>query len=256
MENIFDTHAHYADRAFDEDRYAVLDELPSKGVRFVTLASSSVEDTRENSEISLKYDYIYTAAGVHPENAHENPSDHLETVERAARENPKVRAIGEIGLDYHYDGYSRDKQITLFSEQLELAKALDLPVIVHSRDACEDTLDILKKYRPKGVVHCFSGSAETAAEIIKLGMYVGFTGVLTFKNAKKALRALEAVPMDRLLLETDCPYMAPVPFRGKRCDSSMIAFTAEKAAEIKGMTTQEMLDATCRNGMEFYRIQE
>ncbi len=254
MENIFDTHAHYADRAFDEDRYTVLDELPSKGVRFVTLASSSVEDTRENSGISLKYDYIFTAAGVHPESVDDNPSDYLETVERVARENPKVRAIGEIGLDYHYDGYSREKQIKLFSEQLELAKALDLPVIVHSRDACEDTLDILKKYRPKGVVHCFSGSAETAAEILKLGMYVGFTGVLTFKNAKKALRALEAVPMDRLLLETDCPYMAPVPFRGKRCDSSMIAFTAEKAAEIKGMTTQEMLDATCRNGMEFYRI--
>lgn len=254
IENIFDTHAHYADRAFDEDRDHILAQLPSKGVRFVTLASSSVEDTAENSAISLKYDYIYAAAGVHPESVDTNPENYLDIVADTVRNNPKIRAVGEIGLDYHYDGFDRDKQIKLFSEQLELAKELDLPVIVHSRDACEDTLNILKKYRPKGVVHCFSGSAETAEEIVKLGMYVGFTGVITFKNAKKAIRALEAVPMERLLLETDCPYMAPVPYRGKRCDSSMIAMTAARAAEIKGMSTQEMLDITCRNGMEFYKI--
>ena len=131
-----------------------------------------------------------------------------------------------------------------------------MPVIVHSRDATEDTLSILKSHRPKGVVHCFSGSAETAKEIIKLGMYIGFTGVLTFKNAKKALKALEEVPMDRLLLETDCPYMAPVPFRGKRCDSSMIAYTAEKAAEIKGLGVQELIDITCKNGLEMYDIND
>ena len=130
-----------------------------------------------------------------------------------------------------------------------------MPVIVHSRDACEDTLDLLREFQPKGVVHCFSGSAETAKEIIKFGMYIGFTGVLTFKNAKKALRALEAVPLDRLLLETDCPYMAPVPFRGQRCDSSMIAYTAEKAAEIKGIPVDELLEITCRNGMALYNIQ-
>ena len=129
-----------------------------------------------------------------------------------------------------------------------------MPVIVHSRDACEDTLNMLKKHRPKGVVHCFSGSAETAKEIIKLGMYIGFTGVLTFKNAKKALKALEEVPLDKLLLETDCPYMAPVPFRGKRCDSSMIAYTAAAAAEIKGIDTQEIIDITCENGKRFYGI--
>lgn len=139
---------------------------------------------------------------------------------------------------------------------MALAKELDLPVIIHSRDAVEDTLTLLKKHRPRGVVHCFSGSAEVAKEIIKLDMYIGFTGVLTFKNAKKALKALAEVPMDRLLLETDCPYMAPVPFRGKRCDSSMIAYTAEKAAEIKEMDVQELLDITCRNGMTFYGINE
>jgi TatD DNase family protein len=129
-----------------------------------------------------------------------------------------------------------------------------MPVIVHSRNATEDTVEILKEYHPRGVVHCFSGSAETAKEILKLGMYIGFTGVLTFNNAKKALKALAEVPLDKLLLETDCPYMAPVPFRGKRCDSSMIAYTAEKAAEIKGVTVQELIDATCRNGMTMYGI--
>ena len=255
MNNIFDTHAHYADHAFDEDREQVLASLPEKGVKYVTLASSSVDDTAENSELSQKYDYIYAAAGVHPESVDSNPADYLEIVRRTISANPKVRAVGEIGLDYHYDGYDRDKQIKLFREQLELARELDMPVIVHSRDACEDTLDLLREFQPKGVVHCFSGSAETAKEIIKLGMYIGFTGVLTFKNAKKALRALEAVPLDRLLLETDCPYMAPVPFRGQRCDSSTIAYTAQKAAEIKGIPVDELLNITCRNGMALYNIQ-
>lgn len=252
--NIFDTHAHYADHAFDDDRASVLAELPSKGVALVMLASSSVEDTVRNAELANKYDYVYAASGVHPESADTNPPDYLDTVERTARDNPKVRAIGEIGLDYHYEGFNREAQIEIFCRQIELAEKLGLPVIVHSRDASEDTLEILKKYKPKGVVHCFSGSAETAREIVKLGMYIGFTGVLTFKNAKKALRALEAVPTDRLLLETDCPYMAPVPFRGQRCDSSMIAYTAEKAAEIKGLTTQEILDITMENGKRMYKI--
>lgn len=255
MNNIFDTHAHYADRAFDEDREQVLAALPEKGVKYVTLASSSVEDTAENSELAQKYVYIYAAAGVHPESVDTNPADYLETVRKAISENPKIRAVGEIGLDYHYDGYDREKQIKLFREQLELACELDMPVIVHSRDACEDTLVLLREFKPKGVVHCFSGSAETAKEILKLGMYIGFTGVLTFKNAKKALRALAEVPLDRLLLETDCPYMAPVPFRGKRCDSSMIAYTAQKAAEIKGIPVDELLEITCRNGMALYNIQ-
>lgn len=254
MNNIFDTHAHYADRAFDEDRFELLDKLPEMGVKYVMLASSSVEDTAENAAIAQKYGYIYAASGVHPESVDENPENYLDIVRETALSSPKIKAIGEIGLDYHYDGYSREKQLKLFEEQLILAKELDLPVIVHSRDACEDTLNMLKKHRPKGVVHCFSGSAETAKEIIKLGMYIGFTGVLTFKNAKKALKSLEEVPLDRLLLETDCPYMAPVPFRGKRCDSSMIAYTAAAAAEIKGIDTQEIIDITCENGKRFYGI--
>lgn len=254
MNNIFDTHAHYADCAFNADRDELLESLPEKGVKYIMLASSSVDDTAENAVIAKKYDYIYSASGVHPESVDSNPENYLDIVKKTALSSEKVRAIGEIGLDYHYDGYNRDKQIKLFEEQLLLARELDLPVIVHSRDACEDTLDILKKYKPNGVVHCFSGSAETAKEVIKLGMYIGFTGVLTFRNAKKSLKALEAVPLDRLLLETDCPYMAPVPFRGKRCDSSMIAYTAEKAAEIKNIDVQELIDITCENAKRFYNI--
>ena len=252
--NIFDTHSHYADSAFDGDRDELLAALPDKGVRFAALAGSSMQDSAENVALAQKYGYIYAAVGVHPESVDETPSDYREKLTELVKSSEKVRAIGEIGLDYHYENYDRDKQILFFRQQLELARELSLPVIVHSRNASEDTLDILKEYRPAGVVHCFSGSAEVAREVIKLGMYIGFTGVLTFKNAKKALRALEAVPLDRLLLETDCPYMSPEPLRGRRCDSSMICYTAEKAAQIKGVSTQELLDITCRNGMDFYHI--
>ena len=254
INNIFDTHAHYADSAFDEDREAVLAELPSKGVSYVMLASSSVKDTAENAQLAGCYDYIYAASGVHPESVDTDPEDYLDIVRKTALSSPKIKAIGEIGLDYHYEGYDREKQIRFFEEQIVLAKELGLPIIVHSRDATEDTMTLLKKHRPQGILHCFSGSAETAKEVIKLGMYIGFTGVITFKNAKKAIKALEAVPLDRLLLETDCPYMAPVPFRGKRCDSSMIAYTAEKAAEIKGISVQEFVDITCENAKRIYSI--
>lgn len=252
---IFDTHSHYADHAFDEDREQVLAGLPDKGVELVMLAASDMRDCAANSELAEKYDYVYAAAGIHPESLDETPEDYLDFLRSIIASNPKIKAVGEIGLDYHYEGYDREKQIRFFREQLALAAELDMPVIVHSRDATEDTVEILKEFRPRGVVHCFSGSAETAKEILKLGMYIGFTGVLTFKNSKKALKALEAVPLDRLLMETDCPYMAPEPFRGRRSDSSMIAFTAAKAAEIKGVPTEELIDITCRNGMKMYGIE-
>lgn len=254
INNIFDTHAHYADHAFDGDREELLGKLPETGVAYVMLASSSVEDTAENALLAQKYDYIYAASGVHPESVETNPENYLDIVRTTALSSSKIKAIGEIGLDYHYDGYDREKQIRLFEEQIILARELDLPIIVHSRDASEDTLNILKKHKPRGVIHCFSGSAETAREVIKLGMYIGFTGVLTFKNAKKALKALAEVPNDRLLLETDCPYMAPVPFRSKRCDSSMIAYTAAAAAQVKEMDVQELVDMTCENAKRFYDI--
>ena len=252
--NIFDTHGHYADHAFDEDRDELLRSLPEKGVRYVTLPGSDHEDSAFNAKLAEQYDYLYFAAGFHPEYADKCPDNHIDITRDIIKGAKKAVAVGEIGLDYHYDGYDREKQIKIFEEQMELAKELDLPVIIHSRDAVEDTLMLLKKHHPRGIVHCFSGSAEVAKEVIKLDMYIGFTGVLTFNNAKKALKALAEVPMERLLMETDCPYMAPVPFRGKRCDSSMIAYTAEKAAEIKGTDVQKLIDITCRNGREIYSI--
>lgn len=255
MNNIFDTHSHYNDHAFDSDRDSVLDSLSEKGIKYIMLASVSVDDTEKNITLAEKYDYIYTSAGVHPENIEENPENYLESIRKLALSSAKVKAVGEIGLDYHYDGYNREKQIQLFEEQIILASELNLPVIVHSRDASEDTLNILKKHKPKGVLHCFSGSAETAKEVINLGMYIGFTGVITFKNAKKAVRALEAVPLDRLLIETDCPYMSPEPLRGKRCDSSMLIYTAGKIAELKGKNIQEIIDITCENAKKFYSIE-
>lgn len=255
LSNIFDTHAHYTDSAFDSDRDELLDRiLPEKGVCRIVTVASSLDDSKKCIRTAEKHDNVYAACGVHPEAELETPDDFIGEFESIIRSSDKIRALGEIGLDYHYENYNRERQIRLFEDQLELASELRLPVIVHSRNASEDTMKLLRKYRPNGVVHCFSGSAEMAEEIISLGMHISFTGVLTFKNAKKALKALDRIPLDRLMLETDCPYMAPEPYRGQRCDSSMIAKTAEKAAEIKNISTQEMLDITCRNACEFFGI--
>lgn len=250
---IFDTHSHYTDSAFDADRHEVLSALPEAGIVHAVLASTTLEDSTAGIALADRYDYIYAAVGIHPETAGQQPADYLAQLEQLAK-HPKVVAIGEIGLDYHYEGYDRESQSVLLREQLDLAKQLDLPVIIHARDCTEDYLRILQEFRPRGVVHCFSGSAETAREVLKLGMYIGFTGVLTFKNAKKALKALAEVPEDKLVLETDCPYMAPVPFRGKRCDSRMIPYTAEAAALVRGTDTQTILEQTCRNGEALFGI--
>ena len=250
---IFDTHSHYTDSAFDEDRDQVLDALPKEGIIHAVLAGTTLEDSAAGIALTRRYDYLYAAVGIHPETAGQQPADYLAQLERMAAD-PRVVAVGEIGLDYHYEGYDRDVQIRLFREQLDLAKQLDLPVIIHARDCTEDYVNILREMRPRGVVHCFSGSAETAREVLKLGMYIGFTGVLTFKNAKKALKALAEVPEDKLVLETDCPYMAPVPFRGKRCGSRMIPYTAEAAALVRGTDTQTILEQTCRNGERLFNI--
>lgn len=251
--HIFDTHSHYTDSAFDEDRDAVLRSLPEQGIVHAVLAGTTLEDSARGIALTETYDYLYTAVGIHPETAGTQPADYLAQLERMAA-HPRVAAIGEIGLDYHYPGYDREAQIALLREQLDLAKQLDLPVILHARDCTEDYLRVLTDMRPRGVVHCFSGSAETAEQVIRLGLYVGFTGVLTFQNAKKALRALAVVPEDRLLMETDCPYMAPVPMRGKRCDSTMIPYTAQAAALARGVDTQTLLEQTCRNGEVLFGI--
>ena len=251
--NIFDSHAHYDDERYDGEREQVIENLFDNGVCGIINIGCTLERSQKSVDFADKYEKFYAAVGIHPEDVEDLPSDYLETL-RKWTENKKVVAIGEIGLDYHYEGYNREKQIEVFKEQLELAKTLDMPVIIHSRDATEDCMAILKEYKPKGVMHCFSGSAETAKEVLALGMSLSFTGVLTFKNARRALEALEVVPMDRLLLETDCPYMAPEPFRGKRCDSGMIPYIAEKIAEVKGLDAQSVLDICTENTKKLFRI--
>lgn len=251
MGSIFDTHAHYMKSDFGEDLDKILAELPSKNVGRVLAVGCDIPSSMEEIALAERYGYIYAAAGIHPEYAADLP-DYWESLLVKLLEHEKVAALGEIGLDYHYPEPPRDIQREVFVKQLEIARRLNMPVIIHSRDASADTMEILKEYKPRGVLHCFSGSAETAREVVKLGMYIGFTGVLTFKNSKKAWAACAETPIDRLLLETDCPYMAPVPHRGERSDSSMIAFTAAKMAEIKGVSTEEMIDIARKNGERLF----
>ena len=253
MCRIFDSHAHYDDSAFDGDRYELLDRLFSGNVCGIINVGCSLETCESSIALAEKYGHVYAAAGIHPEDAGKLPDDYLSRLERFAA-HEKVVAIGEIGLDYYYDGYDREAQLRVFEEQLKLAAKLDKPVIIHSREACADTMSLLEKYRPRGVMHCFSGSAETAERVVKLGMYVGFTGVLTFKNAKKAAEACAVVPNERLLLETDCPYMAPTPYRGERSHSGMIAQAAARMAEIKGVTCDEMLKICEENTKRLFAI--
>ncbi|HOA33735.1 MAG TPA: TatD family hydrolase [Clostridiales bacterium] len=251
--SIFDSHAHYDDAKFDEDRDELISSLPSKGIIGVINCGADLKSSAQSVKLSEKYDYIYAAVGVHPHEAKDFGDDTLNELRRLAA-NKKVVAIGEIGLDYYYDFSPREKQIEVFEKQLILAAELNLPVIIHNRDAHEDTLNILKKHRPKGVLHCFSGSAETAREIVKLGMFIGLGGAVTFKNAKKPLEVAATVPDEFLLIETDAPYMAPVPFRGKRCDSAMIPYTAEKIAEVRNTTAQEFLNLTAENAKRLFGI--
>ena len=251
---IFDTHAHYDDARFDEDRDAVLGALPGHGVSLVMDPACSLDSIDASIGLSNRYGFVYSAAGVHPEAAEEDAhGDWIKKVETACS-NRKVRAVGEIGLDYHYD-IPKELQKMVFEEQIKLSLDVDLPVIVHDREAHGDTMELLEKYRPKGIMHCYSGSAEMVKELVKLGFYIGFTGSVTFKNASKLLLAAEAVPEDRLLLETDCPYMAPVPYRGQRCDSTMITATAQRLAEIRGTDAQSIIDDARRNGCRVYGIE-
>lgn len=253
MNNIFDSHAHYDDSRFDGDRDEVLSGLPAKGVVSVMNAASDIKSAVFGINLAEKYSFVYASAGVHPHEAKDAPADLRERLVSLSM-HPKVLAIGEIGLDYHYDFSPLDVQLKVFELQLQTALELDMPVIIHDREAHADTLAMLKKYWPKGIVHCYSGSAEMAEELLRLGLYIGFTGVVTFKNARKTLEAVAAVPLDRLLVETDCPYMAPEPYRGKRCDSSMITETAMAIAKVKGVSVQELLDTTRKNAENIYGI--
>ncbi len=251
--NIFDSHAHYTDKAFNDDRENMLGSLKESGICGIINCGADIESSVFSVELANKYDFIFAACGIHPEEADEVPENYIDTL-RSLAKNEKCIAIGEIGLDYYWRQDTKEKQKELFENLILLAKELDLPIIVHDREAHGDTLEILKKHKPKGVLHCFSGSPETAEEILKLGMYIGLGGALTFKNARKAVEVAEMLPLDRLLLETDCPYMAPVPFRGKRNHSGYIPYIAEKVAEIKGIDTQTVLDATSENSKKLFNI--
>jgi TatD DNase family protein len=246
LNNIFDSHAHYNDDAFNADRDTLLSALPSMGVSGVINCGTDAETSLASQKLAEKYDYVYFAAGIHPEDCGDKKPEDVELI-RSMLSHNKCVAIGEIGLDHYWPEPPRETQLLFFEAQLKLAADTQMPVIIHDREAHEATMELLRKYKPKGVLHCFSGSVETMREALKLGLYIGLGGVVTFKNAKKAVAVAKEVPADRLLLETDCPYMSPVPFRGKRNDSSLIAFTANVIASIRDTDPQALIDTCTQN---------
>jgi len=252
---LFDTHAHMDDRAFDTDREELLSGLPNQGLALVMNPGCSLESSRNVDLLTRQYDFLYGAVGSHPDVADEVNEAVLEEYREIVASNPKIKAIGEIGLDYHYEDIPRDLQKKAFRMQMELARELRLPVIVHERDAHEDGMKIVEEFpEVTGVFHCYSGSLEMAKWLINRGWYIGFTGVLTFKNARKALEVAGNIPLDRIVLETDCPYMSPEPFRGKRNDPGKLYRMAEKLAELRGLTVEEIHAITTENGKRLYRI--
>jgi len=252
---LFDTHAHLTDRRFDEDRDALICTLNDRQIGLVMNPGCSLEDSLQAIALAEKYPFIYSAVGSHPDSADEVDEKIIGEYEKLCKLHSKVKAIGEIGLDYHYEDIPRQLQKKAFYMQLELARALRLPVIVHERDAHEDGLQAVREFpEVTGVFHCFSGSAELAKQLVDRGWYIGFTGVLTFKNARRAIEAAQAIPLERIVLETDCPYMAPEPFRGKRNDPGYLFRMAEKLAEIKGVSMEEIHQITTENGKRLYNI--
>ena len=252
---LFDTHAHMDDRAFDADREELLASFPEKGIGLVMNPGCSLASSRNVAELITKYDFLYGAVGSHPDVADEVDEAVIDEYRMLCKQNDKIKAIGEIGLDYHYEDIPREIQQKAFRAQMALARELDLPVIVHEREAHEDGMKIVDEFpEVKGVFHCYSGSAEMAKELVKRGWYIGFTGVLTFKNARKAVEVAASIPLERIVIETDCPYMAPEPFRGKRNDPGKIYRMAEKLAEIRGVSVEEIQRITMENGKRLYRI--
>lgn len=252
---LFDTHAHMDDRAFDADRDSLLRSLPDAGIFLLMNPGCDLESSRRASRLSRQHSYIYAAVGSHPDAADEVDETVLNAYRKLCRENKKIRAIGEIGLDYHYEDIPREIQLRAFRAQMALARELDLPVIVHEREAHGDGMAVVEEFPDvTGVFHCYSGSVEMARELVKRGWYIGFTGVLTFKNAKKALEVASSIPLDRIVLETDCPYMSPEPFRGKRNDPSRLVYMADKLAQIRNLPLAVVHDITTQNGRRLYRI--
>ena len=252
---LFDTHAHLNDPAFDPDRKELMESFASAGVSLVMNAGCSLESSRQIVAMAEEYPWLYASVGSHPDAADEVNETVVEEYRKLCKLSSKVKAIGEIGLDYYYEDIPREIQQRAFRLQMELAKELDMPVIVHERDAHNDGLAIVKEFPTvKGVFHCYSGSAEMARQLVNLGWYIGFTGVLTFKNARKAVETAASIPLDRIVLETDCPFMAPEPFRGKRNHPGYLYRMAEKLAEIRGISLEEVHTATMENSKRLYRI--
>ena len=252
---LFDTHAHYDAEQFDQDREAVLAGLPGRDVSLVVNPGCDIPSSRKAVELAHAWPFLYAAVGYHPENCAPYTPEDLDIIRDLTRD-PKVVAIGEIGLDYYWEeNPPREHQQKVFRDQMALAEELNLPVIVHDREAHADSLAIVKEFpQVRGVFHCYSGSAEMAKELVKLGWMISFTGVLTYKNARKAVEAAQAVPLERIMIETDSPYMAPVPHRGKRNDSGYVRHVCEKLAEIKGISYEECARITLENGKRFFRI--
>ncbi|MBO5657688.1 MAG: TatD family hydrolase [Agathobacter sp.] len=253
---IFETHAHYDDGRFDEDREQLLNSLKEAGVGPVINIGASLESTKQTMELAEAYDFVYAAVGVHPSEIHELNEESFQWITSLAN-HPKTVAIGEIGLDYYWDKEEevQANQRYWFKRQLQLARETKLPVVIHSRDAGADTLAILKEEKAQeipGVIHCYSYSKELALEFVKMGFCIGIGGVLTFKNARKLVETVEAIPLERILLETDCPYMAPEPYRGKRNSSLYLPYVVEKIAEIKGITTEEVERITWENATKLF----
>ncbi len=254
---LFDTHAHYVSGAFNADREAVVAALPEKGVTLTVCPGDDLAASQAAVELASRHSHVYAAVGVHPEECGDWDETQLEAV-RTLAGMPKVVAIGEIGLDYYWkDNPPRPLQQKAFHDQLDLAQALDLPCIVHDREAHGDSLDIVRAHPGcRGVFHCYSGAVEDAKTLVKLGWMLSFTGTITYKNARKALEVIEWLPLERIMIETDAPYLTPEPFRGRRNDSGYVHLVAEKIAQVKGLTTEEVAEATYQNGLRFFNIKE
>lgn len=257
MEKIFDTHAHYDDKAFEEDRKEFISSLPNYGIEYVVNVGASIFSSKQTLKLVEEYPFFYGAVGVHPSETAELTEEGM-TFLHAAALKERIVAIGEIGLDYYWDKSEREVQKQWFIRQLDLARELKLPVIIHSRDAAQDTLEILKDQRAEeigGVIHCFSYSAEIARECLAMGFYLGIGGVVTFPNAKKLKEVVEMMPLERIVVETDCPYLAPVPNRGKRNNSSYLSYVIEEIARIKQISYQDVADSTFHNAKKLYKLE-
>ena len=252
---LFDTHAHMNDPAFDQDREQVLLSLKDKGVELMMNVGCCLDSSKDCIAMAEQYPFVYASVGSHPDSADEVNEDVIAQYREMAQ-HEKVRAIGEIGLDYYYETIPRETQIKAFRMQMELARELKMPVIVHERNAHDDGMRVVKDFKDvTGVFHCYSGSAEMARQLVNMGWYIGFTGVLTFKNARKAVETAESIPLDRIVLETDCPFMAPEPFRGKRNDPGYLYRMAERLAEIRGISVEEVHAVTTANAKRLYRLE-